>query len=444
MFSFLKPKVRRSKVPQNEIMPTYKRYRLMSLLGVFLGYMAYYIVRNHFTLSTPHLKEFLNIDKAHIGYLASCVLVSYGLSKGYMSSLADKADPKRFMALGLFLCCCVSVGLAFSPTYTTFVVLAILLGTFQGMGVGPAFITIANWYPRKERGMVTAFWNISHNIGGGLVAPVVGLGTLVFAGEKWQLASYIFPAMVALSFCVIILLLVKGKPEDEGLPHLNEIIPDEHSAFQNVPHRTDLSSWQIFMKYVFVNKHAWYVSLVDTFVYVIRFGLLTWLPIYLLQTKGFTKVQMGTAFLIFEWAAIPSTMLAGLISDRLFKGYRMPPAIIATAVVFVAIIGYFESTSIAAVTFFAALAGCFIYIPQFLASVQTMEVVPSYAVGSAVGLRGFMSYVVGAVAGTSLLGKLVDLYGWNAGFYLLLSAAVLCMCFAYLSHRGMKELLKED
>ena len=157
MFSFLKPKVRRSKVPQNEIMPTYKRYRLMSLLGVFLGYMAYYIVRNHFTLSTPHIKELLNLDKAHIGYLSSCVLVSYGLSKGYMSSLADKADPKRFMALGLFLCCCVSVGLAFSPTYTAFAVFAVLLGTFQGMGVGPAFITIASWYPRKERGMVTAF-----------------------------------------------------------------------------------------------------------------------------------------------------------------------------------------------------------------------------------------------------------------------------------------------
>ena len=152
---------------------------------------------------------------------------------------------------------------------------------------------------------------------------------------------------------------------------------------------------------------------------------------------------MGTAFAIFEMAAIPSTMLAGIISDKLFKGYRMPPAIVAVAVVFVAIIGYFESSSIAAVTFFAGLAGCFIYIPQFLASVQTMEVVPSYAVGSAVGLRGFMSYVVGAVSGTALLGKLVDLFGWDAGFYLLLSAAVLCILFAYLSHRGMKELLNE-
>ncbi|EAI4513543.1 MFS transporter [Campylobacter jejuni] len=36
---------------------------------------------------------------------------------------------------------------------------------------------------------------------------------------------------------------------------------------------------------------------------------------------------MGIAFWLFEWAAIPSTLLAGYISDKIFKGYRMPSAI---------------------------------------------------------------------------------------------------------------------
>lgn len=120
-----------------------------------------------------------------------------------MSSLADKVDPKTLYGFGTFLCCCVSVGLAFSPTYTAFAVFAVLLGTFQGMGVGPAFITIASWYPRKERGMVTAFGNISHNIGGGLVAPVVGLGTLIFAGEKWQVAIIFFLPWSLLVFVLL-------------------------------------------------------------------------------------------------------------------------------------------------------------------------------------------------------------------------------------------------
>jgi sugar phosphate permease len=36
-----------------------------------------------------------------------------------------------------------------------------------------------------------------------------------------------------------------------------------------------------------------------------------------------------------------------------------------------------------------------------------------------------MSYIVGTTMGTALIGKLVDLYGWSAGFYTLLTGAVL-------------------
>ena len=62
------------------------------------------------------------------------------------------------------------------------------------------------------------------------------------------------------------------------------------------------------------------------------------------------------------------------------------------------------------------------------------------AVGSAVGLRGFMSYIVGTTMGTALIGKLVDLYGWSAGFYTLLTGAVLAIVFGVLSHLGSLEL----
>ena len=152
---------------------------------------------------------------------------------------------------------------------------------------------------------------------------------------------------------------------------------------------------------------------------------------------------MGIAFTLFEWAAIPSTLLAGYLSDKVFKGYRMPPAIGAMVIIFFCLIGYWESTSLVWVIVFASLSGCLIYVPQFLASVQTMEVVPSFAVGNAVGLRGFMSYIVGASFGTWFIGFVVDRVGWSGGLYVLLSSAVLCIIFAVLSHRGAKELAQK-
>lgn len=161
MLSLLKKGPSANKVPAEKIQATYGRYRMQALLSVFLGYLAYYIVRNNFTLSTPYLKEQLDLSATQIGLLSSCMLIAYGISKGVMSSLADKASPKVFMACGLVLCAIVNVGLGFSTAFWVFAALVVLNGLFQGMGVGPSFITIANWFPRRERGRVGAFWNIS-------------------------------------------------------------------------------------------------------------------------------------------------------------------------------------------------------------------------------------------------------------------------------------------
>ncbi|SQA82563.1 sn-glycerol-3-phosphate transporter [Citrobacter freundii] len=143
----------------------------------------------------------------------------------------------------------------------------------------------------------------------------------------------------------------------------------------------NMSAFQIFCTYVLRNKNAWYVSLVDVFVYMVRFGMISWLPIYLLTEKHFSKEQMSIAFLFFEWAAIPSTLLAGWLTDKLFKGRRMPLAMICMALIFVCLIGYWKSESLLMVTIFAAIVGCLIYVPQFLASVQTMEIVPQLRCG---------------------------------------------------------------
>ena len=443
MLSIFKAGPAANKVPAEKVQETYGRYRIQALLSVFLGYLAYYIVRNNFTLSTPYLKEHLDLSATQIGLLSSCMLIAYGISKGIMSSLADKASPKVFMACGLVLCAIVNVGLGFSTGFWIFAALAVFHGLFQGMGVGPSFITIANWFPRKERGRVGAFWNISHNVGGGIVAPIVGAAFAILGSEHWQSASYIVPAGVAVLFAFIVLILGKGSPRQEGLPALEQMMPEEKVVLNS--RHTDqapenMSAFQIFCTYVLRNKNAWYVSLVDVFVYMVRFGMISWLPIYLLTEKHFSKEQMSIAFLFFEWAAIPSTLLAGWLTDKLFKGRRMPLAMICMALIFVCLIGYWKSESLLMVTIFAAIVGCLIYVPQFLASVQTMEIVPSFAVGSAVGLRGFMSYIFGASLGTSLFGVMVDKMGWHGGFYLLMGGIVCCILFCYLSHRGALEL----
>lgn len=69
---------------------------------------------------------------------------------------------------------------------------------------------------------------------------------------------------------------------------------------QTVKAPENMSAFQIFCTYVLRNKNAWYVSLVDVFVYMVRFGMISWLPIYLLTVKHFSKEQMSVAFLFLN------------------------------------------------------------------------------------------------------------------------------------------------
>lgn len=85
MLSIFKTGPSANKVPPEQVQATYGRYRMQALLSVFLGYLAYYIVRNNFTLSTPYLKEHLDLSATQIGLLSSCMLIAYGISKALLN-----------------------------------------------------------------------------------------------------------------------------------------------------------------------------------------------------------------------------------------------------------------------------------------------------------------------------------------------------------------------
>ena len=81
MLSILKKGPSANKVPAEKIQATYGRYRMQALLSVFLGYLAYYIVRNNFTLSTPYLKEQLDLSATQIVCSAAVCSLRTGSAK---------------------------------------------------------------------------------------------------------------------------------------------------------------------------------------------------------------------------------------------------------------------------------------------------------------------------------------------------------------------------
>ena len=81
---------------------------------------------------------------------------------------------------------------------------------------------LSTWFDKKQRGFVTSIWNTSHNLGGGLISPLAGFMLGIVGASHWRFAIYVFPALVAIAVALIVLVFVKGRPEEEGLPPLEE------------------------------------------------------------------------------------------------------------------------------------------------------------------------------------------------------------------------------
>src|SRR5215210_9377185 len=86
----------------------YRRNRRQVFAGIFLGYAAYYLVRNNLALAIPDiLREYPQHSKAELGLALTGLSLAYGVSKFLMGAVSDRSNPKYFLPIGLLLSCAI-------------------------------------------------------------------------------------------------------------------------------------------------------------------------------------------------------------------------------------------------------------------------------------------------------------------------------------------------
>lgn len=430
-------------LPLNRIDPEYKKQRIKVFLGIFLGYAGYYLVRKNFSLAMPDLID-QGYSKAQLGFALSGVSIAYGLSKFLMGNVSDRSNARNFLTAGLVLSAFTMIFMGIFPFATSSIAVMFILlfinGWFQGMGWPPCGRVVVHWYSIKERGTMMSIWNVAHNVGGGLVGPIAILAIEIFA--DWH-SKFYFPGLIALVFALIAYVLVKDTPQSCGLPPIEEYkndYPKNYSADQE----KEFTAKEIFFKYVFNNRMLWYIAFANAFVYLVRYGILDWSPTFLEEAKGFSLKESGWAYFLYEYAGIPGTLLCGLISDKVFKGRRAPATIIYMVLVLVAVLVYWknppgnlwiDNTALIAI-------GFLIYGPVMLIGVQALDLVPKKAAGTAAGLTGLFGYMGGALFANIAIGLVVDKWGWDGGFEVIVAACVLSIFFTALTWNREKRNLE--
>ncbi len=431
---FLKPAAHREALPIEKIDPEYKKLRLQVFLGIFIGYAGYYLVRKNFSMVMPDLIE-QGYTKAQLGVALSAISISYGISKFVMGTVSDRSNARVFLSLGLVLSAFTMIAMGVFPFATGSIAIMFCLlfinGWFQGMGWPPCGRVVVHWFSVKERGTRMSIWNVAHNVGGGLMAPLAIAGLAIFG--TWEGKLY-FPAIIALVVALITYLLVRDTPQSCGLPPV-EKYKNTYSKDYNQSHEKELSTRQILLDYVLVNKLIWYIAFANAFIYLVRYGVLDWAPTYLKEAKGFSLKETGWAYFLYEWAGIPGTLLCGWLSDKIFNGRRAPATIIYMILVTVAVLVYWKNPPGNPLIDNVALIaiGFLIYGPVMLIGVHALDLVPKKAAGTAAGLTGLFGYLGGALFANAAMGYVVDAWGWDGGFVVLIASCLLAVVFTALT-----------
>jgi OPA family glycerol-3-phosphate transporter-like MFS transporter len=309
------------------------------------------------------------------------------------------------------------------------------------MGAPPCYRTVAHWFSISERGRVMSIWNISHNLGAGLLGV---LGAIIIPYLTWTGIFYL-PAIIVSILTLVILVLMRDTPQSVGLIPIEQY-KNEHpkdSNNDNLDQEQEISGKEILFKYVLVNKYMWFLAIANIFVYFVRYGVLDWAPSYLTEVHGLTPASSGLSFVIYEGAGIIGMLLCGYISDKLLKGKRAPVSILCMLIVLGSVITYWLSGSVILSYIALFLIGMFIYGPVMLVGVQVLDIMPKKTVGTSIGLLGLFGYWGGNIAASVGFGYIVDYFGWQGGFITLTAACALAAIFFAFTLR-IKSVTKAD
>jgi OPA family glycerol-3-phosphate transporter-like MFS transporter len=418
---FLRPAPHIARVSAEQAQKIYPKLRWQVLESTFIGYAAFYLVRNNLPVVSKEMGQALVLSKDQIGDMLALMVAVYGLGRFVMGSLSDRSNPRYFMALGLLATAGCNFAFAAVHSYPAHLALWGLNGLAQSMGWAPCGRSLSHWYSVRERGTIFGVWNLAQNVGGGLIGVIAAYSAEWFG---WRSAFYV-PGILAVVCAIYLMLRLRDTPQSVGLPPIEEYLHDYSDGKKSIgAHEKELGTRELLVDYILKNRSLWLIAGANFFVYIARYAMLDWGPTFLKEVKHASLGQGGIGTATLEFSAMASTVLAGWLSDKI-GGRRGMICVVCMIPAFLAFVGilYSPDNKLWLDLALFGVIGFFVYPAQMLLGICALDVTSKKAVGTANGLLSILGSL-GRVAESKGIGALAQHYGWNAALYGVLIAVL--------------------
>ena len=292
-------------------------------------YLFVYLGRFNFWPISPLVKDDLNFSYLQIGIINVCLLWGFGLGDLFHGRLSEYYGFRVWIALGAITTTLFNLLASFGTSIWSIAIPYGIAGFCNAACWAPGISMIAQWWPRKDRGLALGI--IGTASGGSMLLMwwIVGYVGIEFG---WR-SAFRYPPIIVLILGFVLYFLVRDRPSHAGFQeYIEEDVVSSPPELPGPGKLTRLGPYKSLLK----NPKFHLASHVKGLENVVKYGLTTWIPLYYFEVgqHSIESTILLTAILPLGYLIAPP--VSGLISDRFLDSNRRPMVItscIASAVV---------------------------------------------------------------------------------------------------------------
>lgn len=359
-------------------------YRHIVLLMLWLIYIINYFDRISVLTFLPFIREDLSLTHQQVGFAASIFFFAYALAQVSAGYLADRIGSKKVMGIAVTVFTGVTFLTGLVQNYTQFLLLRLGLGLGEGHHFSPANRTIADWFPKSEKGRATAFFSSTWAVAPAII-PIIITSIAAATGGDWRFCFFLLaiPGILAIWFLVRFVsdkpeyMLAKGRLSREEYDYIKAGLVEESDTG---------ATPKVNTKVVLRDANLWIYTVQLFMTLAVYWGSTTWITSFLYEQHGFDLKTMGFMASLPYIVAFFSTMLGGWLLDKVF--HRIKPVSLISYLVAIPVLYYIGQVGKGDTTtliIMLMLNGFFVNLVWGVIYAYPQIRYPKHVVGTAVG-----------------------------------------------------------
>ncbi|USK71286.1 MFS transporter [Peribacillus asahii] len=386
---------------QNNQINNKKRHVILALL--FLGWCLSYLDRMAMNVGIVEIAKDFNLSPSVMGVVLSSFFAGYALMQLPGGWLADKFGSRKVITVAIVFWSIFTVLTGMAWSLMSMIMIRFMFGLGEGAYPAASSKAIADVFPKAERTSAQTIMMSSNSLGG-VIAPLIATPLLVWIG--WH---NLFITIGILGIFVAALLWYYLSPKNMQVETVNEETVQKASFKDVLKIRT---SWQLAIMWFGVSTVVW--------------GLISWMPPYLVNVRGLDLMSMGMLTSIPALAGAVGVIIGGQLIKSLLSGKEKYLAIVSFIIMIASLYLLFNAPSVSLVITYQAI--CMFFHGPIVAIIFSLphKMFSKNVIGSTFGMIN-LGGMIGAFLAPMVMGYLIEVFNglYVSAFMYIIACAVI-------------------